>query len=969
MSGRRQTTKGVWVARAPKCPTPPTLVLDLEGSDGRERGEDDTNFERQSALFALAVADALLVNVWCHDIGREHGSGKPLLKTIFGVNLKLFSPEPGRRRPTLLFVIRDRSKTPMARLTEVLREDLDRLWLSLPKPAQARDKAVDDYFDVQYAGLPHYEERHEEFCAEVAALRRRFSLSADSGGGGGDLVRGGGGGGGDGNNAEARLPADAFAMSAAGIWAVIRAQKDLNLPAHKVMVAGVRCGEIARDQLSSFRSDQAWLALEAEAIAAEGSDGGLARPLPDFGPRLRALARSCLAGYDAEAAYFDAGPRAGRRADLAAGLAAAARPAFDAQVSLAARARAAEFERALRVASAEGAPFSQAAREAREVALAAFDRDARRACVGTAAGGGNGGGDSDGDGAADGEDGDGVGGDAEILLLASELSPAPARDALAAALDARVDVLRRQRLEGALQSAQRLASDGVAAPAVELLAAVPPLLWPRLHSARDEALACARNALSESLAGVELSEGESAQADARLASAAEGKLRDLLKEAALTRAARMRERFGAAFSVDPDTRAPRTWRPRDDVPALAREARMAAARVLAALAVRRGPDYVGGDAVERAVLSMAAADCCAADAAAERAAAAAQAAAAAAQAAAAAAAGNAAAAAADMVGGSVEMAAMAGRDVPPPSTPAPSLQGAPGTALKAAGPGGAGGAPGAATPTPLGRPRPPASAGGAAAAYAAAAGTPLAGGYDLAAASAWPAGAVAHPDDVLITPAEARTAWRELMAASALSVQQAAGAQQAAAAADRRGAPVWALLAIAMLGWNELVAVLWNPLYLIVGAVLALFGWQLYRELDVDAEMQRGLLPGLISVAGRLVPTARSVAERSLASVARLVAEGGQALAEQQRGGQQQQRQEGRQRGEEEGEDAGGGEGGSPAGGGGGGGRPLRRPEGVVERRRAPGGADQRPPQQQQQQWGRGEGDEMDVDAYDGKAD
>ena len=90
MSGRRQTTKGVWVARSPKVASPPTLVLDLEGSDGRERGEDDTNFERQSALFALAVSDAVLVNVWCHDIGREHGSGKPLLKTIFEVNLKLF---------------------------------------------------------------------------------------------------------------------------------------------------------------------------------------------------------------------------------------------------------------------------------------------------------------------------------------------------------------------------------------------------------------------------------------------------------------------------------------------------------------------------------------------------------------------------------------------------------------------------------------------------------------------------------------------------------------------------------------------------------------------------------------------------------------------------------------------------------------------------------------------------------------
>ena len=50
--GRSQTTKGIWLAKAQK-PAFPTLVLDLEGSDGRERGEDDTAFEKQTALFAM----------------------------------------------------------------------------------------------------------------------------------------------------------------------------------------------------------------------------------------------------------------------------------------------------------------------------------------------------------------------------------------------------------------------------------------------------------------------------------------------------------------------------------------------------------------------------------------------------------------------------------------------------------------------------------------------------------------------------------------------------------------------------------------------------------------------------------------------------------------------------------------------------------------------------------------------------
>ena len=58
--GRSQTTKGVWLAKSPKDNAyGPTLVMDLEGTDGRERGEDDTKFEKQSSLFAMAAADGI----------------------------------------------------------------------------------------------------------------------------------------------------------------------------------------------------------------------------------------------------------------------------------------------------------------------------------------------------------------------------------------------------------------------------------------------------------------------------------------------------------------------------------------------------------------------------------------------------------------------------------------------------------------------------------------------------------------------------------------------------------------------------------------------------------------------------------------------------------------------------------------------------------------------------------------------
>lgn len=175
LSGRQQTTHGIWLSSSPKITAPPTLIMDLEGSDGRERGEDDTSFERQSALFALATADILLVNMWAKDVGRETGAGKPLLKTIFQVNLKLFQPSPGARRTVLLFVFRDRTKTPLDKLKETWEQDLGSLWESLTKPAAYTHSAISDFFDVQYCALSNYEDKQEDFLAESTILRRRFT--------------------------------------------------------------------------------------------------------------------------------------------------------------------------------------------------------------------------------------------------------------------------------------------------------------------------------------------------------------------------------------------------------------------------------------------------------------------------------------------------------------------------------------------------------------------------------------------------------------------------------------------------------------------------------------------------------------------------------------------------------------------------------------------------------------------------
>lgn len=69
------------------------------------------------------------------------------------VNLKLFTPAPGKRRTVLLFVFRDRTRTPLARLVETWEEDLHRMWAAIPKPPALEGTSVTDFFEVPLEAL------------------------------------------------------------------------------------------------------------------------------------------------------------------------------------------------------------------------------------------------------------------------------------------------------------------------------------------------------------------------------------------------------------------------------------------------------------------------------------------------------------------------------------------------------------------------------------------------------------------------------------------------------------------------------------------------------------------------------------------------------------------------------------------------------------------------------------------------
>ncbi|KAI5569699.1 hypothetical protein BDE02_12G094400 [Populus trichocarpa] len=295
---RGQTTKGIWIAKCNDM-KPFTIAMDFEGTDSNARGEDNTAFERQSALFALAIADIILINMWYKDIGLEHAASRPLLKTVFQVMKRLFKP----RKRTLLFVIRDHSKTPFEYLETALKEDIDKIWDSVAEPETSRSVVLSDFFNVEIAALSSYDYEEENFKEQVARLRQRFISP-------GGLT-------GDQREAE---PASGFFIRAENIWKTIKDNKDLDLPALKVMVATVRCEEIAEEKLRQFTTDDDWLALKRAVQAG---------PVSGFGAALGSILETYLSQYDTEVIHFDQDVRNAKRRQMESQALEVVRNAYD----------------------------------------------------------------------------------------------------------------------------------------------------------------------------------------------------------------------------------------------------------------------------------------------------------------------------------------------------------------------------------------------------------------------------------------------------------------------------------------------------------------------------------------------------------------------------------------------------------------------------------------------------------------
>ncbi|KAL2018762.1 hypothetical protein VTK56DRAFT_390 [Thermocarpiscus australiensis] len=343
---RRQTTKGIWMSRNKKESADAgatkmadnILVMDVEGTDGRERGEDQ-DFERKAALFALATSEVLIVNIWEHQVGLYQGANMGLLKTVFEVNLQLFlKDKQSQTRSLLFFVIRDHiGNTPLANLRDTLIADLTRIWSSISKPQGLENSKIEDYFDFAFAALPHKILQPEKFLTEVDKLSTRFTAghrsAKDQEFVGGVFLP----------EYHRRIPADGLSVYAEGVWDQIVNNKDLDLPTQQELLAQFRCDEISREVLVGFDA----VIVPLEERQADSARLGRPEVLPDLGATGAAAREKCVKAFETQASRYHKGVYATKRGELESKIDTRLKALYQSQLTAAHKAGVAAFSEAV----------------------------------------------------------------------------------------------------------------------------------------------------------------------------------------------------------------------------------------------------------------------------------------------------------------------------------------------------------------------------------------------------------------------------------------------------------------------------------------------------------------------------------------------------------------------------------------------------------------------------------------------
>jgi len=118
------------------------------------------------------------------------------------------------------------------------------------------------------------------------------------------------------------------------------------------------------------------------------------------------------------------------------------------------------------------------------------------------------------------------------------------------------------------------------------------------------------------------------------------------------------------------------------------------------------------------------------------------------------------------------------------------------------------------------------------------------------------------PSDVLITPVQCKSLWRQFKSETEFTVGQALAAQEANRRSESWIPPPWVFVALVVLGFNEFMALIRNPIYIGLIFVLYLLGKALFVQLDIPGEFRHGFLSGILSLSAKFLPTIMALLKR-----------------------------------------------------------------------------------------------------------
>ena len=272
LKGRYQCTRGIWLS---KSKFNNILVIDAEGTDSRERIiSKSLSFERKISLFSLAIADIFIINIWYHDVGRYDAAGMNLLKTIFELNLQIFSNKNNTNKKNILFVFRDHTgDTSLDNLKNIIVEDTNNIWNDIHKPDEYKQSHINDFFDFDFHSISHKNLNKIEFKDKINDLRNIFKKI----------------------NTKSLIPMDGLPIYLSNVWDTIKNNKNLDIPNQKKMVSIYRCKEISSDMFNQFK-------LKLKIYIEEYDNDQI---INNFGNSSRKLLDEILIKYKNETVIYD----------------------------------------------------------------------------------------------------------------------------------------------------------------------------------------------------------------------------------------------------------------------------------------------------------------------------------------------------------------------------------------------------------------------------------------------------------------------------------------------------------------------------------------------------------------------------------------------------------------------------------------------------------------------------------------